>query len=95
LSSRCPMSPEATKNSLSSAVQAELPQKVPWLEYIEASAATPAHLLRPLGPISQCGVAPRLSAPLRCGENLLEQATDGFWAGWMVALASDPVVETR
>jgi len=50
---------------------------------------------RVLGPINQCGVAPRLSAPLRCGENLLEQATDGFWAGWMVALASDPVVETR
>src|SRR5215470_5424851 len=40
LSSRCPMSPEATKNSLSSAVQAELPQKVPWLECIEASAET-------------------------------------------------------
>src|SRR5262245_27726187 len=40
LSSRCPMSPEATKNSLSSVVQAELPQKVPWLECIEASAET-------------------------------------------------------
>src|SRR5262249_37441094 len=40
LSSRCPMSPEATKNSLSSAVQAELSQKVPWLECIEASAET-------------------------------------------------------